>query len=51
MRFILIMHKIIIFNFTAMFTVSDDSETPEISGGPLNKVYKFNQFHFHWGKL
>ena len=22
---------------------------PELSGGPLNYKYKFEQFHFHWG--
>lgn len=22
---------------------------PQISGGPLNGVYKFSQLHFHWG--
>ena len=21
----------------------------EMWGGPLNKIYKFEQFHFHWG--
>ena len=21
----------------------------ELSGGPLGKKYKFEQFHFHWG--
>ena len=21
----------------------------ELSGGPLTKKYKFEQFHFHWG--
>jgi len=21
----------------------------ELSGGPLSKKYKFEQFHFHWG--
>lgn len=34
---------------TAMFTV-DSNQSIEISGGPLQKPYKFSQFHFHWGK-
>jgi carbonic anhydrase len=27
----------------------DTEQPPQLEGGPLNGVYEFAQFHFHWG--
>lgn len=38
--------------FSAVMIQSADSTVPvpEISGGPINDTYVFQQLHFHWGQ-
>lgn len=34
---------------TVMLTFDHEEVKPTITGGPLNGLYEFAQFHFHWG--
>ncbi|XP_068711035.1 carbonic anhydrase 2-like [Montipora foliosa] len=43
------MSKILNNGHTAQFSPDATSNLSELSGGPLAKKYKFEQFHFHWG--
>jgi hypothetical protein len=40
-----------IYTFYHLVMVTLDAEKPpSVQGGPLNGVYEFAQFHFHWGR-
>lgn len=41
--------KILNNGHSVVFQPDASSNSTELSGGPLAKKYKFEQFHFHWG--